>query len=88
MREVHLPFPELGLIAATRAALGAGIGLLIADYFTHDQRRNLGGMLVAIGVLSTIPLAADVLGRRIGTCRSLRSPSAGSGKPSLASFVP
>lgn len=97
MREVHLPFPELGLIAATRAALGAGIGLLIADYFSHQQRRNLGGLLVAIGVLSTIPLAADVLGRRIAKGRTIGSlsggspsagsPSAGYDEPSLASLV-
>lgn len=86
MSEVHLPFSELGLIAATRAALGAGIGLLIADHLTHQQRQNLGGILLAIGALSTIPLAADVLGRRITRRPSIGSSSSGYEQPSLASF--
>ena len=32
MREVHLPLPELGLIAGTRVALGVGLGLLVAIF--------------------------------------------------------
>jgi hypothetical protein len=31
MREASITLPELGLIAGTRAALGAGLGLLLAD---------------------------------------------------------
>jgi multisubunit Na+/H+ antiporter MnhB subunit len=65
MHTAHLPFPELGLIAGTRAALGAGLGLLLADRLTNEQRKELGWALVLIGVLSTVPLAADVLGRRL-----------------------
>ena len=30
MKRVDLSFPEFGLIVATRAALGAGVGLLLA----------------------------------------------------------
>jgi hypothetical protein len=82
MREVHLPFPELGLIAATRALLGVGIGLLVADHLSREQRQQIGGTLVAIGVLSTIPLAADVLWRR-----RVPKSAAGYGAPTLASFV-
>jgi hypothetical protein len=54
--------PELALIAGTRAALGAGLGLLLADRFSEEQRKGVGWTLVAIGALSTIPLAFEVLG--------------------------
>jgi hypothetical protein len=56
-----LTLPELGLIAATRVALGMGIGMLIADRLNPDQRRAVGLTLLAVGALTTIPLAADVL---------------------------
>ena len=59
-----LTLPEIGLIAATRAALGAGLGLLLADRMKRDQRRAVGWTLFAVGVLSTIPLAAQVIFRR------------------------
>jgi hypothetical protein len=59
-----LTLPELGLIAGTRVALGAGIGLLLADRLNDDQRRAAGWALLAVGALSTVPLAADVLLRR------------------------
>jgi hypothetical protein len=51
------------MIAGTRAALGLGIGLLIADQFNPEQRRAVGWTLFAVGVLSTIPLAAEILFR-------------------------
>ena len=57
----NVSVPELGLIAGTRMALGAGIGLLLADQFKPEQRRAVGWTLFAVGVLTTIPLAADVL---------------------------
>jgi hypothetical protein len=57
----NITLPRLGLIAATRAGLGAGIGLLVADRLNPDQRRAVGWTLVAVGVLTTFPLAAEVL---------------------------
>jgi hypothetical protein len=62
-----ITLPELGMIAGTRAALGAGIGLLLADHLNDDQRRAVGWTLVAAGIISTIPLAAEVLLRHQGT---------------------
>jgi hypothetical protein len=56
-----LTLPELGLIAGTRVALGAGVGMLVANRLTSEQRRAVGWTLVAVGVLTTIPLAAGVL---------------------------
>ena len=64
MKNVELPIPELALIAVTRGLLGAGIGLLLADRMSERKRTVVGGILVAIGALSTIPLATDVMTRR------------------------
>jgi hypothetical protein len=63
MKETRITLPELALLAGTRAVLGAGLGLLAADWLTADQRKALGWGLLSIGVLSTIPLAFEVLGR-------------------------
>jgi hypothetical protein len=64
MAKIELPVLELGAIAATRAMLGAGIGLLAAGRMSDRTRRVAGRMLLTIGVLSTIPLALDVLSKR------------------------
>ncbi len=55
--------PEIVLIGGTRAALGAGLGLLIADKLSRDARRGAGCALLAIGALSTIPLVVHILGK-------------------------
>lgn len=60
--EIHLP--ELALLAGTRGALGAGVGLLLSDRLSAEQRKNIGWTLVAVGVLTTVPLAAMLFGRR------------------------
>ena len=60
--EIHLP--ELALLAGTRGALGAGVGLLLSDKLSQEQRKNIGWTLVAVGVLTTLPLAALLFGRR------------------------
>ena len=61
MMQRTITLPQLGLIAGTRAALGAGIALLLADRLSRDQRRAVGWTVTAVGVLSTIPLVAQVL---------------------------
>lgn len=65
MKKVQLPLPELAVIAATRGLFGAGIGLLLAGRLSGRRRRTIGRTLVAVGVLSTIPLVIDVLTRRL-----------------------
>ena len=60
-REVTLP--EIAMIAGTRMALGAGLGLLLGEKLDGSARRGAGWALLAVGVISTIPLAAEVLGR-------------------------
>ena len=63
MKERSLTIPEIGLIAGTRVALGVGIGLLISDKLNKDQRRGAGWALVGVGILSTVPILAGVIGK-------------------------
>jgi hypothetical protein len=58
-----ITIPELALIAGTRAAFGAGVALLLGGRLDAGQRKAVGWTLVAIGALSTVPLAAEVLSR-------------------------
>ena len=62
MREAHVTLPELAMIAGTRAALGAGVGLLLANSLPDDRRKAVGWTLLAFGAVVTIPLAIEVLG--------------------------
>jgi hypothetical protein len=62
MRETRITLPELALVAGTRVALGAGLGLLLADRLAPDTRRAVGWTLFLVGALSTIPIAFEVLG--------------------------
>ncbi len=64
MKKAELTLPEIALIAGTRGMLGAGAGLLLADRLTAEQRRAIGWTLLIIGAISTIPLAAEVMGKR------------------------
>jgi hypothetical protein len=64
MRKAELTLPEIALIGGTRGLLGAGIALLLADRLSHERRKAVGWTLFLIGVVSTIPLAADVLSKR------------------------
>ena len=63
MKKRELTLPEIALIAGTRVALGAGLGLLLGERLDGSARRGAGWALLAIGVITTIPLAAEVLGR-------------------------
>lgn len=60
MKQLKVSVPELMFVAATRGALGAGIGLLLAERLGKRRRRALGWTLAAIGALSTIPAAAAI----------------------------
>jgi hypothetical protein len=72
MTERRLTIPELILIAGTRVALGAGIGLLVSNRLSRDQRRAAGFALALVGGLTTIPLAIGVAGRK-GELAEMRS---------------
>lgn len=62
-----ITLPELALIAGTRAALGAGVALLLGGRLDDSQRKAVGWTLFAIGAISTVPLAAEVLGNGRGS---------------------
>ena len=66
MRKSVLTIPEIGLIALTRVALGAGLGLLLAGKLDRSARRAAGFALLAVGALTTFPLLAEVLGKKPG----------------------
>lgn len=63
LNERRLTIPELMLIAGTRVALGVGIGLLISDRLTKDQRKGAGVALVAVGIMTTGPIVRHVLSK-------------------------
>lgn len=64
MKETTLTIPELGLVAGTRAALGGGVALLLADRLTREQRKAVGWTLFLVGAITTIPLLMLALGKR------------------------
>ena len=55
-KRLSLTLPEIALIAMTRGALGVGIGLLLSDGLEKDERRSAGLALLAVGVMTTIPI--------------------------------
>jgi hypothetical protein len=61
MSERAFTIPEIVLIAGTRVALGAGLGLLIAGKLSRDARRGAGWALLAVGALTSIPLVVAVV---------------------------
>jgi hypothetical protein len=64
MRKSILTIPEIGLIGVTRVALGAGLALLLADKLDRKERRAAGWALFLTGVVTTVPLVLDVLGKK------------------------
>ncbi|HEX6494412.1 MAG TPA: hypothetical protein VF018_02935 [Acidobacteriaceae bacterium] len=65
MKTATMSGPELALIVGTRVALGIGIGLLLAGKLDSGARRGAGAALLALGALSTIPLAMEVLSHSV-----------------------
>ena len=63
MKNVQLSLPKFGFIVATRAALGAGIGLLAAGRLGRRSRKRVGATLLAVGALTTVPAAFMLFGR-------------------------
>lgn len=66
MKTYNIALPEMAIVAATRGMAGAGAGLLLSGYMRPETRRTLGWTLLAIGALSTIPIAMALFGRRGG----------------------
>jgi hypothetical protein len=81
MKQLVLNFPTLGFIVGTRAALGVGLGLLIATRLSGERRRAAGALLVGVGAAATVP---SLLAIARGMRRAERSlPTAVSRDPAL-----
>jgi hypothetical protein len=57
LRNLKLTLPQLFFIAATRAALGAGVALLATRRMSYQARRKAGAALALIGAVTTLPAA-------------------------------
>jgi hypothetical protein len=73
MKKIDLSMPAFFFIVATRALLGAGIGLLAAERIRRNKRRHVGLALIAVGALTTIPAAFALLrsGKAAGTKKAM-----------------
>lgn len=63
MKSMDVSLPELAFVAVTRGLAGAGIGLLASNYLAPETRRHVGWTLLAIGALTTVPIAVTLVGR-------------------------
>jgi hypothetical protein len=63
MKTRLMTLPELMMIAGTRVALGAGLGLLLGSRLSDNARRGAGWTLLGLGAVTTIPLAMNVIGK-------------------------
>ncbi len=61
MKQMVLDIPTFGFVVATRAALGAGIGLLISEKLSPARRRAIGTSLAILGAATTVPAVMSVL---------------------------
>jgi len=57
MKKVSLKIPQLMFVVATRAALGAGVGMLLSERIDKRPRRKIGWSLLGVGVATTVPAA-------------------------------
>ena len=57
MRSRNRSRAKIIFIAATRAMLGAGVGLLTAARLRARKRRRVGLTLLTVGALTTLPAA-------------------------------
>ena len=60
MKRLDLSLPELLFVITTRAALAAGVGLLLSDRLSGGKRRKVGLTLIAVGAITTLPAAIFV----------------------------
>ena len=62
-KRLDISLPELVLVAATRGAIGIGVGLLISTAISRKKRKAIGLPLFVGGLLSTIPIAMNIFGQ-------------------------
>jgi hypothetical protein len=59
------PLPLDGLLVLTRAALGVGVGMLVADKIRRPVRHAAAIALVSVGALAAVPLIVRAAMERI-----------------------
>jgi len=64
-KKLSISVPELMFVAATRGAIGVGLGLLLSNALSRKTRKAIGLPLFVIGALSTIPIAIQVFERKV-----------------------
>ena len=72
MKRISLTPPQLMFIIATRAALAAGVALLLSRRMGSTQKNAAAAALVGIGTATTIPAAVLVFRNRGALRRGLR----------------
>ncbi len=77
-KRVDLSLPEFFFVVATRAALGAGIGLLASAKLSKHSRRRLGATLLTVGVLTTLPVLYFLFGRETAGGSAAEGPTVSS----------
>lgn len=65
MMKIQVSIPQLAFVAVTRALGGIGLGLLLSSQLGPRTRRRVGWTLLTIGAMTTLPIAAGVLRRRV-----------------------
>ncbi len=69
------PIEVTSLVAITQAAVGCGVGLLLASRFQATARKVTGWIMVSLGVASVTPLLVGYFTRtanRPGSARAMR----------------
>ena len=58
-------------MVGTRVALGVGIGLVLSNRLNKDQRKAAGLALLAVGIMTTVPIIINIIGKRRDAQKSL-----------------
>ena len=79
-RSVELPLPSATLLAISQAAIGCGIGILLADRIEGNKKSLVAIGLLSLAVATTLPavvvVVADLVNgprSKLGVRRRLRS---------------
>lgn len=70
-RPKHIEFTSL--VAVTQAAVGCGVGLLLANRFQATARKVTGWIMVSLGIASVTPLLVGYITRTANTSGSARA---------------